>query len=128
MQTWMRCRKRRSRVDLHRRSRTMRTFLCLAALAAACASGQKPAAEDARARAESIVAAADRTPRDRGLDPGRKPVDMLVFIDARPGMRVAALGAGGGYTTELLARAVAPNGTVYAQNPPDWIEKFLKTS
>jgi predicted methyltransferase len=106
----------------------MRTFLLLAGLAAACASGQKSASEDARARAESIVGAPDRTPRDRGLDPGRKPVDMLVFIDARPGMRVADLGAGGGYTTELLARAVAPNGTVYAQNPPDWIEKFLKTS
>jgi predicted methyltransferase len=31
-------------------------------------------------------------------------------------MRVADLGAGGGYTTELLARAVGANGVVYAQN------------
>ena len=31
-------------------------------------------------------------------------------------MRVAELGAGGGYTAELLARAVGPTGTVYAQN------------
>jgi predicted methyltransferase len=106
----------------------MRPFLCLAALALGCASAQKPAADDTRARAESIVAAPDRTPRDRGLDAGRKPADMLVFIDARPGMRVADLGAGGGYTTELLARAVAPDGTVYAQNPPDWTSSFLKTS
>jgi len=34
----------------------------------------------------------------------------------RPGMRVAELGAADGYTAELLARAVAPGGTVYAQN------------
>jgi predicted methyltransferase len=33
-------------------------------------------------------------------------------------MTVADLFAGGGYTTELLARAVGPTGTVYSQNPP----------
>jgi predicted methyltransferase len=32
-------------------------------------------------------------------------------------MRVAELVAGRGYTTELLARAVAPGGTVYGENP-----------
>jgi predicted methyltransferase len=31
-------------------------------------------------------------------------------------MEVAELGAGGGYTTELLARAVGPEGLVYGQN------------
>jgi predicted methyltransferase len=29
------------------------------------------------------------------------------------------MGAGGGYSTELLARAVAPSGAVYAQDAPD---------
>jgi predicted methyltransferase len=33
-------------------------------------------------------------------------------------MRVAELGAGGGYTTELLARVVGPTGIVYGQNTP----------
>jgi predicted methyltransferase len=32
-------------------------------------------------------------------------------------MRVGELMAGAGYTAELLARAVAPNGLVYAENP-----------
>jgi predicted methyltransferase len=32
---------------------------------------------------------------------------------------VLDMGAGGGYSTELMARAVAPDGIVYGQNPPD---------
>jgi predicted methyltransferase len=39
-------------------------------------------------------------------------------------MRVAELGAGGGYTTELLARVVGPSGRVYGQNSPFVLEKF----
>src|SRR5919201_1596293 len=100
-----------------------------ALLLLACAGAQKPrAADDERARAQQIVDAADRTPEDRALDPGRKPVEMLVFLHLRPAMRVAELGAGGGYTTELMARAVRPNGVVYAQNPDIFIQRFLKTS
>jgi predicted methyltransferase len=45
---------------------------------------------------------------------------MLTFLGASPGMRAAVLGAGSGYTTELVARAVAPGGTVYAENP-GWV-------
>jgi predicted methyltransferase len=37
-------------------------------------------------------------------------------MQVRPGQRVAELGVADGYTAELLARAVAPGGTVYAQN------------
>jgi predicted methyltransferase len=33
------------------------------------------------------------------------------------------MGAGGGYSTELMARAVAPNGIAYAQYPADANEK-----
>lgn len=64
----------------------------------------------------AIVAAADRTDADRALDAGRHPAEFLAFLALGPGMKVADLGAGGGYTTELLARAVAPGGVVYGQN------------
>ncbi len=40
-----------------------------------------------------------------------------------PGMKVLDMGAGRGYSTELIARAVGPNGMVYGQNPPDLPEK-----
>lgn len=49
---------------------------------------------------------------------------MLTFFGIQPGMRVAELGAGAGYTSELLARAVGPSGKVYAQNSPFILEKF----
>ncbi len=43
---------------------------------------------------------------------------MLAFIGVRPGSTVLDLSAGGGYTTELLARAVGPAGHVYGQSAP----------
>ena len=42
---------------------------------------------------------------------------MLAFIGVRPGMAALDLSAGGGYTTELIARAVGAGGRVYAQTP-----------
>jgi predicted methyltransferase len=45
---------------------------------------------------------------------------MLAFIGVRPGMVAMDLSAGGGYTTELIARAVGPGGKAYGQSaPPD---------
>src|SRR5262249_12526609 len=53
----------------------------------------------------------------------RDPVKLLAFTAARPGMKVLDMGAGGGYSTELMARAVAPSGVVYGQNPADLGER-----
>jgi predicted methyltransferase len=67
----------------------------------------------------AIVASPDRSEADRQTDQRRKPELLLAFTGVRPGMKVLDVGAGGGYSTELLARAVAPGGTVYAQDPQD---------
>jgi predicted methyltransferase len=64
----------------------------------------------------ALVDAADRTPEDKKLDAGRKPAELLAFAGIKPGMKVAELAAGPGYTSEILARAVAPSGVVYAEN------------
>src|SRR5436190_1653332 len=81
--------------------------------------------EDGRAARNTVVSAPDRSAADKDLDPGRKPAEMLDFLDVRPGMKVEDLGAGGGYTTELIARSVGPSGAVYMQNDPRWLS-FLK--
>ena len=73
-------------------------------------------ATEVRGPAQTVVAAADRSEADRALDAGRKPAELLTFLAVAPGMRVADLAAGGGYTTELLARMVGDTGTVYGQN------------
>jgi predicted methyltransferase len=74
-------------------------------------------AHPALTRAHTIVATPDRTLSDRLLDGGRRPAELLAFLGVDSGMRVAELVADRGYTAELLARAVAPHGIVYAQNP-----------
>jgi predicted methyltransferase len=95
--------------------------------AASTASPSSPPGEEtARARAETLVNASDRSPADRALDAGRKPVELLTFFGIGPGMRVAEISAGGGYTAELLARAVGDTGTVYAQNARFVLERFAE--
>jgi predicted methyltransferase len=71
----------------------------------------------------AIVAASDRSEADRQTDQRREPAKLLAFTGARPGMKVLDMGAGGGYSTELMARAVAPNGVVYGQNPEGLFER-----
>jgi predicted methyltransferase len=67
----------------------------------------------------AIVAAPDRSEADRQTDRRRDPVKLLAFTGVRTGMTVLDMGAGGGYSTELLARAVGAGGKVYAQNAAD---------
>ena len=71
----------------------------------------------------ALMAAPDRSEADRNADKRRDPLPFLAFAAPRPGMTVLDMAAGGGYSTEMMARAVAPNGVVYAQNPPDLADK-----
>jgi predicted methyltransferase len=82
-----------------------------------------PFAPTARAQAApdyaAVVAAPERSDADRETDKRRDPVKLLGFTGVRPGMKVLDMGAGGGYSTELMARAAGPTGKVYGQNAPD---------
>ena len=69
-------------------------------------------------RIAQIIASPDRSAADQTNDRRRKPEAMLAFIGVRPGMTVLDVSAGGGYTSELLARAIGPTGTVYGQSQP----------
>ena len=96
----------------------------LAALAtiAACASGMRAPMADTGPitpqRAEQVVAEPDRSAADRTNDIRRKPAQMLAFIGVQPGWEALDVFTGGGYTTELLARAIGPEGMVYGQYQP----------
>jgi predicted methyltransferase len=72
---------------------------------------------------EAIVASPDRSDADRQTDQRRQPARMLAFTGVRGGMRVLDMGAGAGYSTELLARAVGPGGAVYAQESAAVMER-----
>ena len=92
-----------------------RIAAAIALLLGACASANAPISSQ---RIAEIVASPDRRPADRTNDLRRKPEQMLAFIGVRPGIVALDLSAGGGYTTELIARATGPTGRVYGQSRP----------
>ena len=103
---------------------TLAAALMAASLGLGCTASTAPtrATADATAltpqRIAALLAAPDRSAADRGNDLRRKPAELLDFIGVRPGMVALDLSAGGGYTTDLLARAVGPTGRVYGQSAP----------
>ena len=77
-----------------------------------------PLSSLSRAQVEAIVNSPDRSAADRTNDIRRHPVDMLMFVGAKPGWTALDVSTGGGYTTELLARVIGPTGLVFAQSRP----------
>lgn len=76
---------------------------------------------------KAAVTAPDRSDADRRIDFGRKPGEVMAFFGIAPGQKVGELVAGGGYTSEVLARIVGDKGHVWAQNPAgDIYEKHMK--
>jgi predicted methyltransferase len=82
---------------------------------AVCAQSQ-PSEDGLAARLSHAMTSLGRPVADKAMDRDRKPAEVLAFIGIEPGMRVLDVSAAGGYYTELLAAAVGPTGTVYAQN------------
>jgi len=76
---------------------------------------------DVGGSASSAVAAAladtSRPAADIARDANRKPGEIVGFAGVEPGDVVAEIAPGGGYYTRILARAVGPQGKVYALMP-----------
>ena len=100
--------------------------LAVAAALAGCA-GMTPHAWEVTPGIRAVVASPDRSDADRKTDERRRPEMLLAFAGVKPGMKVLEVGAGAGYSAELLARSVGPQGVVYAHNSPDAIARFIKT-
>ena len=73
-------------------------------------------AADAPANIATAVAAAERSDKDRERDVRDKPAELMSFAGITTGMKIADVFGGGGYWTELMARAVGPEGHVELVN------------
>jgi predicted methyltransferase len=80
--------------------------------ALALALGAPAAAAPTAAHIDAAVAAPGRPEAQVKLDESRKPAEMLKFLGLKRGDRALDLYAGSGYWSELMARAVGPEGRV----------------
>jgi len=104
----------------------MRTLRLLVAAALLFGAFDATASDPAVKRYNDLIATKDRSSEDRHLDVQRKPAKMLAFYGIEPGMKVAEIAAGGGYTAEVLARVVGPEGVVYGVNSKWLLERFAE--
>lgn len=103
----------------------MKSILIAAAVAALAACAASAANTRIPAYATAAVADKNRPAEDTGRDADRKPAEMVAFAGIRPGSVVVDLIPGKGYFTRIFAKAVGPNGHVYAFFPSE-IDGMLK--
>ena len=90
---------------------TLLLSLSIAAGPLVADAGARTAAELARA-----LASGGRAEADRARDEGRRPGEVVTFLEIGSGATVVDLLAASGYYTEVLSVAVGTTGKVYAQN------------
>ena len=88
------------------------SVILFSALLIACASP----AQQMQDRIQAQMASPDRHEFDLPRDAGRKPFETFLFLGVSEGMAALDVGAYAGYTTEMLAAAVGPQGRVYSHN------------
>src|SRR5580704_17030031 len=65
----------------------------------------------------AAVADSNRPAADTARDPFRKPVDMMVFAQVRPGEKILELIPGGGYFERIFSVAIGPDGHLLEATP-----------
>ena len=95
-------------------------IIAVTVFAAGCASTSYGPGVDIHA----ILSTEDRMDSDRVIDLRRKSPQLYGYTGVRSGMKVLDIGAGGGYTTELMQRIVGPTGTVYSHDAPDQMQRI----
>lgn len=69
---------------------------------------------------QAAVSDPGRDEADIKLDESRKPAELLAFMGLETGDAAIDIFAGGGYYSEIMGRAVGPDGSVVAVNPPQF--------
>jgi len=92
-------------------------LICFSVVVFLAGCAATPVAQDpgAQERARAVIANPIRTDQDRRMDASRDPAQFLPFTGVKPGMMVLDVSAGAGYTSQVLALSVAPNGKLWAQ-------------
>ncbi len=98
----------------------MRSTLTVGALLVAFAL--PAAAETPSPAIRAALADPGRPPADIAKDTARHTDEVLAYARVKPGAKVADFIMGGGYLTRVLAKAVGPNGRVYAYQPAEFIK------
>jgi len=95
-------------------------------------AGADDQSEEMAERIEMQMATPDRHRFDLPRDEARKPFETFQFLGLRRGMTVMDVGAYAGYTSEMLAAAVGPEGKVYSQNTEEvylrYADGYYKTT
>lgn len=115
------------------KDRSLLAILCAVAMSlGACGSpdAPEPAADAPMPEPVAVpddlrlrLSADSRLAGDSARDAGRKPAEVIEFLEIGTGDSVIDLMAAGGWYTEVLSIAVGPDGKVVAQNP-EWILAF----
>ena len=90
-------------------------------LAAALAVAAPASAQAQSATVAEAVAAETRTPDNVKLDAGRKPVELLRFLELQQGAQVLDLFGANRYWAEIIAPAVGPMGSVVVWQPTQFL-------
>lgn len=98
--------------------RTLATLAVSAVILSACGFRMPVDPTLSQKQIADVVASPDRSAADKTTDQRRKPEQILAFMAIKPGSVALDISAAGGYTSELLARAIGPNGAVYGQSAP----------
>ena len=80
-------------------------------------AGPAVADNEVTTRITAQLEASGRGPYDAQKDAGRNPTGMMQFFGLKSGMTALDMVTGSGYSAEILAAGVGPDGIVYAQNP-----------
>lgn len=100
--------------------KTLQQKLMLIAAGALLVAGSAVQAQTSAAIVHAALNHADRPEADLADDAQRMPLEVLAFTGIEAGMAVFEMEAGGGWYTEILSRAVGPQGSVVMQNPPSF--------
>jgi len=100
---------------MHSSPSILRIALSFTAILILAAGATHAQAQAPQSTYDAVIASPVRTEQDHRIDLARKPAQFLAFTQVKPGMNVMDVSAGAGYTSQLLALAVGPEGKLWAQ-------------